>query len=289
MDKKIIGLKEIHPEKLADRVLNARKKAGLPVSKLAQFAMVQPNSVHRVEDPNGEPGVLTSINVAETAKAIDLNPFEVDSRLCDFVCALAGDLEKAADLYGGIANECAILCGSIQSENNVLAYYDLRERADRGRRKGRPFMSLNLFEPIDISDSVNEFGREFLKYVLPVDVGLLGRNRVSAMIRSGHASSEDKTVWNHLVAGRSINVGTRKLVDSAIALTREDLDRRAMKDDLFCDFCLSGFVNYLKIERLYEEALRENDRRPVNDFWKLVYDFSKTLRVVTYASRSGKD
>lgn len=92
----------------------------------------------------------------------------------------------------------------------------------------------------------------------------------------------DRVIWNHLAAGRSLNVSSRRLVESVAALAPMAQEAGLMEAEAFKGFAVTAFVNHLTIERVHQAQMRKHAFKPMKHFWLIIYDVVAMRRIILF-------
>ncbi len=279
--KKIVNILEMSPEKLAPRVKQAREQLGLSTAELARQANVEFYSVTRVENENEDPGILTSLAVAEAAKIINFDSHVVDQDATRFAELLASDKRAAGVLFDEITTN--YLSPSIAGECPTGIFSLNTSTRARGR--------FQIVETVALEDQIRKFkGDLFL--ILPRDLGNISKNCLKLSRRMGLEQADqnqDQLYWNHLATGRAVNVSSRRLAHSVEAVTALCKESGFMSPSSYLDIVWAAFMNHFHLERTHRSECKKHNVDEVGGFWQLIYDYIRMLRMVHLDdSRSGR-
>lgn len=282
----------LEPDVLASKISKERKRLGWSVAELAREASVEFSSVARVEDPNQEPGILTSLNVALAAKVVDLSGIEPEAEALDFALQLGTDTKTAASTYQAVAEDylAEAVGGREFVPTNLFYLYTAEPKLAR----------LRLANPRGRSSSRSSLSTSLVTTPLPEDLGNISSDCLRIYRRAGSRSSSkpvpaiknsEVTFWSHLSVGRTVNVGARRLIASIRII--EDLlgkqeKQQAMSKQDYRDLATRAFVNHYFLEKAYKAQLAKSGLKAMPDFWKLMYDFLLMRSVVYPAEAAGQ-
>lgn len=261
-------LLKIAPEYLASRVRQARQKAGTTVAELARLAGVKPETVERVEDERGDPGVISSLLVAESANVFDFEGKGPESVTQDFVKLLCSKEEDAAVLFNKTAEAYLTPTTKYSVPRNLFSLYN------SPRQRGR-FVLNDVYALVSIA------GRLDWQLVSPIprDLGNLSKERLKAKCNKDaicSIPSVDQNFWNHLAAGRAVNVSSGRLAKCARQISK--LSDGEFGGNEYLEVAASAFVNQLWFERQVKTL--DLSKSGMFDFWSLLYDFIRMRRVL---------
>lgn len=267
---------DLNPSKLAPAVRGARESLGWTIAELARQAHVEFYSVSRIEEEE-DPGILTSLVVAETAKLITFRGLGPDPDTLEFAELLASKPDVAAGRFQTVFDRYFAPEPEDVSPQNVFLYYNsTKTRATQ-----------TIVDAIPTSSVLTLSRGHFLTPLLR-DLGNISKGVISSTKPSERAALFDKSdplFWNHIATGRAVNVSARRLVKSVTSVC--DVLRNQRKDskvplhpDIFLNLARDAFVNHLLLDRCYKSALKFSGKNAMPDFWELIFDYVRMKRII---------